>query len=47
MSTPHHPQAPNKADYRRKISEKYEGTPSFEPDAVYDPDTINGRINHW
>ena len=38
---------PNKADYRRKIREKYEGTPSFEPDAVYDQDTINGRINNW
>jgi hypothetical protein len=38
---------PNEADYRRKIREKYEGKPSFEPDAVYDPDTINGRINHW
>ena len=32
---------PNKADYRRAVRAKFEGTPSYDPDAVYDPDTIN------
>ena len=32
---------PNKADYRREIRAKFEGTPSYDPDAVYDPDSIN------
>ena len=32
---------PNKADYRRDIRAKFEGTPSYDPDAVYDPDSIN------
>ncbi len=32
---------PDKADYRRAIREKFEGTPSYDPDAIYDPDTIN------
>ncbi len=32
---------PNKADYRRKIRARFEGQPSYDPEAVYDPDTIN------
>ena len=32
---------PDKAKYRRRIRAKFEGTPSYDPDAVYDPDRIN------
>jgi hypothetical protein len=32
---------PHKADYRRNIRAKFEGKPSYDPDAVYDPERIN------
>ncbi len=32
---------PNKADYRRKIRERFDDTASYDPDAIYDPDRIN------
>ena len=32
---------PNKADYRRAIRARFEGKPSYDPDAVYDPDSIH------
>jgi len=32
---------PNKADYRRETRTRFEGKPSYDPEAVYDPDTIN------
>ncbi len=32
---------PNKADYRHEIRARFEGQPSYNPDAVYDPDGIN------
>ncbi len=32
---------PEKAKYRREVAERFESTPSYDPRAVYDPDTIN------
>jgi hypothetical protein len=38
---PYRTQMPEKAEYRREIRAKFEGRPSYDPHAVYDPETIN------